>query len=75
MFKPQSEDLLRQNEEAKRDKSKFQAIEAKGKTAQSLLSAIAQAIGMLDSVVDETERTVMKNTVRNLMKDLLDNLS
>ena len=74
VFKPQSEEVLRETEEAERDKAKFQAIEAKGKTAQSLLSAIAQARSMLDSSRDESERAVMDKTVKNLMKDLSDSM-
>lgn len=48
VIKPQSEQLLGEINEAERDKAKFEGIEAKGRTAHSLLSAIAQAWSMLD---------------------------
>lgn len=74
MFKPQSQDISREIKGAERDKPKFQAIEAKGKSIQSILSAKSQARSRLDSSVNVNKRTIMNHIIANLMRDLSDNL-
>jgi len=58
-FKPFSEEVARETEEAERDKARFEASEAKGRSAQSLLTAIAQAKQMEADAIDETEKKFM----------------
>jgi len=69
-FKPCSEDVARAAEEAERDKARYEAEEAKSRSTQSLLSAIAQAKGMAKDAEHPDEKMIYEQIVKDLMADV-----
>ena len=70
VFMPRCPRVAEETESAERDKAKYEASEARGRSTQALLTAISQAKKMEREASDVEEKTVYHATVKTLMREL-----
>ena len=70
VFMPHCPRVAEETESAERDKAKYEASEARGRSTQALLTAISQAEKMEREASDEVELILYAATVKTLMREL-----